>query len=274
MTGRPAALRFVSPVGFTSDAQRVLVVNNGTSALTGLQVVVTGASSGDFGIQNPCPGSLPAGGSCVVEVTFTPAVIGERKGVLDVHSSDPVVPVWEVPLTGNSESLWVSPEEGTLGTEVVIRGPAFGTKKGKVTVGGAAVKVEVWEPQRITGLMSKVPGTGPQAVVVTPKEPKGVSPITLAGGFEVKGPEVVWMDKTHGTTYDVVTVVGRFLGTKKGKVYLGTKSCKVSVWTMDPRTGNGAVVFVVPKGLAKGAQDLKVTNTVGTVTKPGGFTID
>jgi hypothetical protein len=261
-------------VGLASDAQSVLVVNNGISALTNLQIAVTGANNVDFGIQNPCPASLGAGGSCVVEVTFTPGASGERKGVLEVHSNDPIVPAWEVPLTGNSETLWVTPGEGTLGTAVVIRGPAFGAKKGKVTVGGAALKVGTWEAQRITGVMSKVPGAGSQTVVVTPKEPKGVSPITLAGGFEVKGPEVIWLDKVHGAVGETVTVVGKYFGTKKGKVYLGAKSCKVVTWTMDPVTGNSEVVFTVPKGLTKGAQDLKVTNTVGTAVRTGGFTID
>jgi hypothetical protein len=274
VTGRPAVLRFVSPLGVVSDSQRVLVVNNGASALTGLQMVVTGTNSGDFGVQNHCPASFGAGESCTVDVTFAPAASGERKAVLEVQSSDPVVPVRDVALTGNSESLWVSPGEGTMGTAVVIRGPAFGVKKGKVTVGGAALKVGTWEAQRITGVMSKVPGVGSQTVVVTPKEPKGAIAVTLVDGFEVKGPEVIWLDKVHGAVGETVTVVGKSFGTKKGKVYLGAKSCKVVTWTMDPVTGNSEVVFTVPKGLAKGAQDLKATNTVGTATRPGGFTID
>jgi hypothetical protein len=272
--GRPAAQRFASPMGVPSDAQRVLVVNNGISALTSLQMTLTGANSGDFSILNHCPASLGSGQSCVVEVTFAPAASGERNAILQVQSSDPVVPVWEVALTGNSESLWVSPGEGTLGTELVIRGTAFGGSKGKVTVGGAALKVGTWVEQRISGVMSKVPGIGSQTVVVTPKVPKGANSITLADGFEVKGPEVIWLDKVHGAVGETVTVVGRFFGTKKGKVYLGTKSCKVTGWTMDPATGNSEIVFIVPKGLAKGAQDLKVTNSVGTVIRTGGFAID
>jgi len=34
------------------------------------------------------------------------------------------------------------------------------------------------------------------------------------------------------------------------------------------------VVFVVPKGLTPGAQDLTISNKVGSTTMPGAFRID
>jgi len=132
-----------------------------------------------------------------------------------------------------------------------------------------------WTDGAIQCQVNKVPlPPALQDIVIQRKEPKGAPPITIPDGFEVKGPEIVWLDKIHGKAGDQVTMVGRFFGTKKGKVLIGGKSCKVVSWTMNERTGHSEVVFVVPKGLAKGAKDLTVTNKVGTTTKPGGFTID
>jgi hypothetical protein len=113
-----------------------------------------------------------------------------------------------------------------------------------------------------------------QDIVIQRKEPKGAPAITIPGGFEVKGPQIVWLDKIHGMAGDSVTLVGKFFGTKKGKVFLGTKSCKVVTWTMNPVTGHSEVVFVVPKGLTPGAQDLTISNKVGSTTMPGAFRID
>ena len=41
------------------------------------------------------------------------------------------------------------------------------------------------------------------------------------------------------------------------------KSCKVLSWEMDPKTGGGEIVFVVPKGLAPATYPLKIKNSVG-----------
>ena len=69
-----------------------------------------------------------------------------------------------------------------------------------------------------------------------------------------------------------MTIQGSFFGTKKGKVTLGGKSCKVLSWTMDATTGEGEIDFVVPKHLTPGANELKVTNAVGADTT--NFTVD
>jgi len=173
--------------------------------------------------------------------------------------------------------LLVEPEEGTLGTTITLAGANFGSKKGKVLIGGMALKVTSWTPGTIDGVLSKVPAPGAQSIVVQPKDPKGATALGL-GTFEVKTPEIVRLDKNHGAAGTVVTLTGNFLGTKKGKILLGTgekpKSCKVVSWKMEPTNGHSEVVFVVPKGLAKGAKDLTISNSVGSVKMTGGFTID
>jgi hypothetical protein len=79
----------------------------------------------------------------------------------------------------------------------------------------------------------------------------------------VKVPEIDSLDPTTGSTGDEIRIIGFFFGTKKEKVFLGEKSCKIRSWTMDPTTGASEIRFVVPKGLSIGTQELKVINKVG-----------
>ena len=173
-----------------------------------------------------------------MEVVFVPTSEGEKRATLSIASDDLAMPVLEVSLIGNPVTSLVSPAEGTLGTEMTLRGTGYGLKKGKVLIGGVSQKVLSWDNGTIVCSVSKVPlPPAVQDVVIQRKDPKGASAITIPDGFEVKAPEIVWMDKYHGTVGDQVTLVGNFFGTKKGKVLLGTgekpKSCKVVRWMMD-----------------------------------------
>jgi hypothetical protein len=164
----------------------------------------------------------------------------------------------------------VSPREGTLGTVLTLKGYCrFGSKKGKVTIGGAAAKVSGWTTDTIGGLIGKIPATGVGSydLVVLAKEPKGVLPLTLKGAFTVKSPEITTANP-HGAAESEVMLEGKFFGTKKGKVSLDIdgkpRSCKVTAWEMDPATGASRARFLIPKGLAAGSYPLRLTNKIGT----------
>jgi len=43
---------------------------------------------------------------------------------------------------------------------------------------------------------------------------------------------------------------------------------------VDPGTGEDVITFIVPGGMAAGSYDLTVTNSAGSDTETGGFTID
>ena len=94
----------------------------------------------------------------------------------------------------------------------------------------------------------------------------------MPDGFTVVAPEIDSIDPTSGSAGDTIIVYGNFFGTKKGKVTLDTKTCKVLSWTMDPTTGESDIYFVVPKGLSSGTHELNVTNGIGMDTS--NFTID
>ncbi len=95
---------------------------------------------------------------------------------------------------------------------------------------------------------------------------RGSDPIIVENGFTVKPPEIDSVEPTQGIVNDEITLKGLFFGTKKGKITLGGKNCRVKTWTMDPTSGGSEVVFVVPKGLSAGTHDLKIINGVGSET--------
>jgi uncharacterized repeat protein (TIGR01451 family) len=177
----------------------------------------------------------------------------------------------------------VEPVHGTYGTEIVLTGPGFGIKKGKVLLDTLSLKILSWQEGEIHCLLAKamLPGTYP--VTILPKEPKGTV-ISEDDVFTVHKPENLSLDQSSGTAGQTITLSGKFLGTKKGKIaleydvsgVLKRKSCKVAAWptTSIEGTGEGDVQFVVPKGIPSSSVcSVVVTNPMGETKLIGGFTI-
>ena len=104
----PANLDFGEvAVGTTSPAQTAALTNFGTKPLTGLIVNITGTNATDFAQSNNCGTSLPPNGSCKIQVTFAPSLVGSESAVLNVtyKGSGPVSlpPEWDRD-TGNKHS--------------------------------------------------------------------------------------------------------------------------------------------------------------------------
>jgi hypothetical protein len=153
-----------------------------------------------------------------------------------------------------------NPTRGTIGTEMTILGSELGTGKGKVLVGKSIPKILDWKDDSIRCLLTKALPPDIYDVTIQPQA-KGSSPIIIEDGFTVKAPEIGPLDPISGSPGDQVTIHGLFFGTKKGKVTLEGKICKVLSWTMDSTTGVSEIQFVVPKGLSAGAHELKVITT-------------
>jgi hypothetical protein len=173
------------------------------------------------------------------------------------------------PDIGADEFSPVNPNKGTIGTEILLYGSDFGAKKGKVLIGGSAPKVLEWEDNSIHCQLTKALSPVTYGVTI---QPKGLDQIFIEDGFTVKAPKIDSFDPSTGSTGEEITIHGSFFGTKKGKVTLGEKSCKVRSWTMDPVTGESEIRFVVPKGLDSGTNELKVINKVGEDTE--NFSVD
>lgn len=72
-------------VGMTSAALQVTITNNGTMAVTITQVAST--PTPEFASTSNCVGSLAAGATCAINVTFTPSASGARSGNLTITSN-------------------------------------------------------------------------------------------------------------------------------------------------------------------------------------------
>jgi hypothetical protein len=171
---------------------------------------------------------------------------------------------------GGPAQVWqlevpVFPEQGTIGTEMTVKGSGFGATKGKVLVGKAVLKILEWTDSLINCQLTKAMSPGTYNVTIQPKA-RGASPIIFENGFTVEAPEIDSNEPTSGSTGEEITVNGFLFGTTKGKVTLGGKNCRVLSWKMHPTTGESEIHFVVPRGLSPGAKELKVINAVGADT--------
>ncbi len=116
----PTTLTFASQdQGTTSAPQPVTLSNTGTAPLT----ISSIAASGDFAEADNCSGSVAAGGSCTVNVTFTPTGTGTRNGTLTVTDNSNGVPGSQqtVTLTGTGINPGgsVSPSSLAFGSQVI-----------------------------------------------------------------------------------------------------------------------------------------------------------
>jgi len=100
----PAALTFPpQALGVASAPSTVTIFDLGSAALTVSNVSVTG----DFSVQQSCASVSAAGGTCPVQVTFTPTAVGTRTGTLSIADNSAGSP-HTVALTGTGGQTAVS----------------------------------------------------------------------------------------------------------------------------------------------------------------------
>lgn len=117
----PTALVFGNQLIHTASAeQTVTLSNNGSSDLTVSAITFSGANLGDFAQTSAC-GTVAPGGSCIINVTFTPAGMGARTASLTVSTNDPVNPTLTVSLSGTGVApvASVSPTTLSFGSQLL-----------------------------------------------------------------------------------------------------------------------------------------------------------
>jgi Abnormal spindle-like microcephaly-assoc'd, ASPM-SPD-2-Hydin/Beta-propeller repeat len=114
----PGAVTFpAQQVGIASSPQTVTVIDLGGSPLTVSNVTVT---PGDFSIQNNCATVSPAGGSCAIDVTYTPAAIGSSTATLTITDNSAGSPhTLALTGTGAIPALNVAPTTVSFGNQAV-----------------------------------------------------------------------------------------------------------------------------------------------------------
>ena len=120
VTVKPSSLQFGSiKVGSSSAAQTITL--SSTAALT----IASITASGDFTQSNNCGSSLSAGGSCTINVRFSPTVTGARSGSVTITDSDQTSPQ-TVALSGTGTS-GAGCTPGTVNPSVTICAPLNNT---------------------------------------------------------------------------------------------------------------------------------------------------
>ena len=78
------------PVGSSSSSQPVTLLNNGGGTLFISSITFTGPNPTEFSETDNCDGSVLSGGTCTVNVTFSPSVIGLGEAFMNINdNSDP-----------------------------------------------------------------------------------------------------------------------------------------------------------------------------------------
>ena len=127
----PPSLYFPSQfVGTTSAAKTITLNNDLTRALTIASVTLSGTSASEFNVSTTCPTSpatLPASGTCALQVTFSPIASGTRTATLTV-SDDASNKQQTVSLSGaGSAPVLVTPSSITNFTAKVGTTSAYQT---------------------------------------------------------------------------------------------------------------------------------------------------
>ncbi len=109
LTLQSTAIDFGSTDVTTSIARTLVLTNNAPAPLPLPALTV----SGDYLATNTCPTSLPVGGSCAINLTFTPTVYGPRPGTLTATGSSVTL---TAALTGNGLdfSTAMTPSSGSV----------------------------------------------------------------------------------------------------------------------------------------------------------------
>jgi hypothetical protein len=117
----PTGLTFPNQaVGTTSAPETLTLTNTGNATLTITSIQVTGTNSGDFAETNTCGTTVPAGGNCTINVTFTPMATGTRTAAVSI-TDNAVGSPQSAGLTGvgTGPVVSLSPSSVNFGDQVV-----------------------------------------------------------------------------------------------------------------------------------------------------------
>lgn len=122
----PTSLAFgEQALSTTSPPQPVTLSNTGSAALT-FTLSITGANAADFAQANSCNGTVAAGGSCTIDVTFQPTAIGVRSAALEIGGT-----AFSVALSGTGTQVAGPPAAPTSATGSAARLPAGTPARGQ-----------------------------------------------------------------------------------------------------------------------------------------------
>jgi Abnormal spindle-like microcephaly-assoc'd, ASPM-SPD-2-Hydin len=269
----PTAIVF-GPVFVEESLVRTIEVSNTSDVYTATVTADIFPASSTFTVSG-CDTTLITQTACTLSVTFTPPQ-------LDVYTADLTVTAFfagaditdtaTITMTGQGVyEATPSALEGTYGTEITYGGApgGFGDKKGKIYIAGNKQKIDSWGNLQINMIFTKFKDMAidtPYDVSIEwkPKGSKTTNIVALPNAFTLRKPSLDALSY-HGSPDTEVTITGMWFGTKKGKVIVNDKKCKITNWSMNPTTGVSTLTFVVHKKLLAGTWFIDVENKIGIV---------
>jgi chitodextrinase len=155
-------------VATTSSPRPITLTNSGTASLTVSSVAVTGANAADFAQTNNCVGTLAAGASCTINVTFTPSVASARSATIAISDNAAGSP-HTVTLAGTGTGFSITPVTAVLTP----------SQTQQFTVTGAGTSSVVWSVDSVVGGSSSV-GTITTTGLYTAPGSAGTHVVTVA----------------------------------------------------------------------------------------------
>ena len=246
-------------VGTTSSAQSITVTNSGTGALAVNSVQATG----DFAQTNNCTTVAANGGTCTIQVTFTPSTSGSRTGTLTLTDSAANSPQlvsltgsgidFSMPSSGGSASV----KAGGTATYQLSISPVGGTFSSAVSLvceGAPAFSTCTLNPTSVT------PGASAASVTVSIKTTGTTAHV--ASSATTLRPRLAWFALTPGFGLFGMFLFGAGKGKKRTRIFLllivmaagllfwaGCGGASTATTTPPPQTGNptptGAYTLVV-----------------------------
>jgi hypothetical protein len=176
--------------------------------------------------------------------------------------------------TASADIDSVDVAEGSIGTQITLTGTDFGDKKPKVWLTESVplkkgpkkigLKVTANSPTSITVEVTKGP-PGNYDLNVRPRV-KGAAAFVSNGAFDIRAPQVDG-GLAPGAPLQEVLITGSFFGTRKGKIKVNNKPCKVVLW------GAGSITVRLHKKLPNGIFDIEFKTRVGKTLVEDAFTV-
>ncbi len=235
----PSSLSFANQlVGSPSSPQQVTLTNTGNASLSITKIKISSGNSGDFSQTNNCGSSLKANASCTINVTFTPAKLGNLSSDLSITDNA-------------SGSPQLVPVSGVGAAPAVTLSPANLTFSG-VPIGSSSspASITVTNSGTATLTIANIAASGDFSQTNTCSSPIGAgSTCTINVTFtptEVwsRGGSIVLTDNAYQSPQQVAFLLG--MGNSGAAVKLSTKSL-----------GYGSV----PVGTTTSAKTVTLTNS-------------
>jgi FG-GAP-like repeat/Abnormal spindle-like microcephaly-assoc'd, ASPM-SPD-2-Hydin len=264
----PISLNFGQvTIGTTSPPQPATLTNFGPKALAISSIGITGVNAADFAQTNNCGKSLPPDGSCQIQTTFSPSLLGTESAAISVtyKGSGPL----SLPLSGTgthqSNTVTLTPPSLIFAMQLVTTtspsqaATLTNTGNQPITISNIATSAPFGQTNNCPSTLP-VEGSCQINVVFTPTD-KGTANGTLSVIDDAVGsPQQVQLSGT-GTAVKLSPTAINF-----GNQKVGTKSVPVPLTLTNLGTGALSITEIAIKGADP--KDFTQTNDCGGSVPP------